>query len=60
MGEGDSLVAHKRTTHRSGVGRKLYTIRDTKGRFQDIQRHERTSRQDQWRMSKADQRAKKR
>jgi hypothetical protein len=53
-------VAHKRTTHRSGVGRKLYAIRDTKGRFQDIQKYERTSRQDQWRMSKAEQRAKKR
>ena len=53
-------MAHKRTTHRSKVGRKLYAIRDTKGRFQDIQTYERASRQDQWRMSKAEQRAKKR
>jgi hypothetical protein len=42
------------------VGRKLYAIRDTKGRFQNIQTYERHSRQDQWRMTKAEQRAKKR
>jgi hypothetical protein len=53
-------VAHKRTTHRSKVDRKLFAIRDTKGRFQDIQTYERASRQDQWRVAKAEQRAKKR
>jgi hypothetical protein len=42
------------------VGRKLYAIRDTKGRVQNIQTYERASRQDHWRMNKADQRAKKR
>ena len=53
-------MAHKRTTHRSGVGRKVYAIRDTKGRFQNIQTLERASRQDHWRMNRTEQRAKKR
>ena len=28
----------KRTTHRSVTGKKLYAVRDAKGRFKDIQR----------------------
>ena len=27
----------KRTTHRSASGKKLYAVRDAKGRFKDIQ-----------------------
>lgn len=27
----------KRTTHRSSTGKKLYAVRDSKGRFKDIQ-----------------------
>jgi len=27
----------KRTTHRSATGKKLYAVRDAKGRFKDIQ-----------------------
>jgi hypothetical protein len=53
-------VAHKRTTHRSKAGKKLYAVRDAKGKFTDIQTYERASRQDQSRTSKAEQRAKKR
>ncbi len=30
----------KRTTHRSTSGKKLYAIRDSKGRFKDIQTYE--------------------
>lgn len=30
-----------RTTHRSRTGKKLYAIRDAKGRFKDIQTYKR-------------------
>jgi hypothetical protein len=36
----------KRTTHRSKTGKKLYAVRDAKGRFKDIQTYERAHRQD--------------
>jgi len=36
----------KRTTHRSRTGKKLYTVRDAKGRFVDIQTYERAHRAD--------------
>jgi len=36
----------KRTTHRSASGKKLYAVRDAKGRFKDIQTYERAHRQD--------------
>jgi hypothetical protein len=36
----------KRTTHRSVTGKKLYAVRDAKGRFKDIQTYERAHRQD--------------
>jgi hypothetical protein len=55
-----AAVPHKRTTHRSHAGKKLYAVRDAKGRFVDIQTHERVSRQDQLRSSKAERRLKKR
>ncbi len=35
-----------RTTHRSVAGKKLYAVRDAKGRFVDIQTYERAHRQD--------------
>jgi len=42
----------RRTTRRSVAGRKLYAVRDAKGRFKDIQTHERAHRQDLRRKSK--------
>jgi DNA-binding protein HU-beta len=36
----------RRTTHRSVAGKKLYAVRDAKGRFVDIQTYERAHRQD--------------
>lgn len=35
-----------RTTHRSSAGKKLYAVRDAKGRFKDIQTYERAHRAD--------------
>ena len=31
----------RRTTHRSSTGTKLYAVRDSKGRFKDIQTYKR-------------------
>ena len=42
----------KRTTHRSVSGKKLYAVRDAKGRFKDIQTYERAHRADLKRKSK--------
>jgi len=53
-------VAQKRTPHRSRAGQKLCAVRDSKGRFVDIQTYERESRQDQRRRSKAELLGKKR
>ena len=36
----------KRTTHRSASGKKLYAVRDAKGRFKDIQTFKRAHGQD--------------
>ena len=36
----------RRTTHRSSKGKKLYAVRDAKGRFKDIQTFERSHRAD--------------
>lgn len=36
----------RRTTHRSKSGKKLYAVRDAKGRFKDIQTYERAHRAD--------------
>lgn len=44
----------KRTTHRSKSGKKLYAVRGKGGRFKDIQTHERSSRQDQRKRSRAE------
>lgn len=53
------MAKGKRTTHRSASGKKLYAVRDTKGRFKDIQRYKRAHGKDVKRRSKAE-RAKKR
>jgi len=51
-------VAKKRTTHRSVAGKKLYAVRDAKGRFLDIQTYERAHRQDLKKRSSAETAAK--
>lgn len=42
----------KRTTHRSSTGTKLYAVRDSKGKFKDIQSYKRAHGQDIKRKSK--------
>jgi DNA-binding protein HU-beta len=42
----------RRTTHRSASGKKLYAVRDAKGRFKDIQSYERAHGKDVKRKSK--------
>jgi hypothetical protein len=44
----------RRTTHRSVAGKKLYAVRDSRGRFKDIQTYERAHRADIQRKSKAE------
>ncbi|MDD8015192.1 MAG: hypothetical protein PHX45_05825 [Acidobacteriota bacterium] len=48
----------KRTTHRSSKGTKLYAVRDSKGRFVDIQTYKRAHAMDMKRKSKAETAAK--
>jgi hypothetical protein len=43
-----------RTTHRSRTGKKLYAVRDAKGRFKDIQTYKRAHAMDIKRKSKAE------
>jgi len=45
------MAKARRTTHRSTAGKKLYAVRDSKGRFKDIQTYERAHRQDLQRKS---------
>ncbi len=47
-----------RTTHRSSSGKKLYAVRDAKGRFKDIQSYARAHAADLKRTSKAETAAK--
>lgn len=49
----------KRTTHRSGAGKKLYAER-AKGKFKDIQSYKRAHGSDVKRVSKAETAARKR
>lgn len=49
----------KRTTHRSSKGTKLYAVRDSKGRFVDIQTYKRAHAMDMKRKSKAETAAKR-
>jgi len=44
----------KRTTHRSVTGKKLYAVRDARGRFKDIQTYERAHRANLAHKSKAE------
>ena len=47
-------MATKRTTHRSVSGTKLYAVRDSKGRFKDIQTYKRAHTMDMKRKSTAE------
>ena len=49
----------KRTTHRSSKGTKLYAVRDSKGRFKDIQTYKRAHAADMRRTSKSEAAAKR-
>jgi len=49
----------RRTTHRSSKGTKLYAVRDSKGRFKDIQTFKRAHGADLKRKSKVESGAKK-
>ena len=40
------MAKARRTTHRSSAGKKLYAVRDARGRFKDIQTYERAHRAD--------------
>jgi hypothetical protein len=40
------MAKARRTTHRSSAGKKLYAVRDSSGRFKDIQTYERAHRAD--------------
>lgn len=44
----------KRTTHRSSKGTKLYAVRDSNGRFKDIQTYKRAHSADTRRKSKSE------
>jgi hypothetical protein len=48
------MAKARRTTHRSRSGKKLYAVRDSRGRFKDIQTYERAHRADLARGSKAE------
>jgi hypothetical protein len=48
------MAKARRTTHRSTAGKKLYAVRDARGRFKDIQTYERAHRADLARKSKAE------
>jgi hypothetical protein len=52
------MAKGRRTTHRSKAGRKLYALRDSKGRFKDIQTYERAHRADLAQSSKSEARVK--
>jgi hypothetical protein len=49
----------RRTTHRSSAGKKLYAVRDAKGRFKDIQTYERAHRSDLAARTKGERKAAK-
>ena len=48
-----------RTTHRSSSGKKLYAVRDSSGKFKDIQTYKRAQGADIKRTSKAETKSKK-
>jgi DNA-binding protein HU-beta len=53
------MAKARRTTHRSSKGKKLYAVRDSKGRFKDIQTFERAHGMDIKRKSKKETAKKK-
>jgi hypothetical protein len=53
------MAKARRTTHRSSRGKKLYAVRDSHGRFKDIQTYERAHRADLSKRSKAEKAAAK-
>jgi hypothetical protein len=53
------MAKGRRTTHRSKTGKKLYAVRDSHGRFKDIQTYERAHRADLAHKSKAEVQAKR-
>lgn len=54
FGKDEAMAKASRTTHRSSKGTKLYAVRDSKGRFKDIQTFKRAHGQDLKRGSKAE------
>jgi hypothetical protein len=52
------MAKARRTTHRSVSGKKLYAVRDEKGRFMDIQTYERAHRADLKKKSSAERKKK--
>jgi hypothetical protein len=48
------MAKARRTTHRSSAGKKLYAVRDARGRFKDIQTYERAHRADIKRHAKSE------
>jgi hypothetical protein len=48
------MAKARRTTLRSSAGKKLYAVRDAKGRFKDIQTYERAHRADIKRTAKGE------
>lgn len=49
------MTKAKRTTHRSRKGTKLYAVRDSRGRFKDIQTYKRAHAADLRHKSKAEE-----
>jgi hypothetical protein len=58
-GEDEMAKKARRTTHRSKSGAKLYAVRDSKGRFKDIQTYKRAHGQDIKRKGKKEAKKKK-
>ena len=52
------MAKARRTTHRSSAGKKLYAVRDTTGKFKDIQTYERAHRADLASSTKGEKKAK--
>jgi hypothetical protein len=53
------MAGSKRTTHRSSSGKKLYAVRDSSGKFKDIQTYKRAHGADIKRKSKAETKSSK-
>ena len=47
----------RRTTHRSSKGTKLYAVRDSSGKFKDIQTYKRAHQRDVKKKSKAEKKS---